>query len=132
MVSNNRSWSSLNFPSRLARPVVLLLLLTAHCSLLTGCRRDMQDQPKAIAYRESSFYKDGTGSRPLVEGTVARGYLRENREYYTGKKSVAVSSATPQTQAAPGAVASASNPYPDDVDTFPLQITKADLDRGQE
>src|SRR5437016_3742689 len=79
--------------------VLLLLLLTAHCSLLTGCRRDMQDQPKALAYRENSFYKDGTGSRPLVEGTVARGYLRPEREFYTGKKSAAPS-ATPQTQTA--------------------------------
>src|SRR5437764_10713830 len=67
--------------------VLLLLLLTAHCSLLTGCRRDMQDQPKTIAYRENSFFKDGTGSRPLVEGTVPRGYLRQEREFYTGKKS---------------------------------------------
>src|SRR5712692_3507559 len=69
-------------------PRLLCLLLTAHCLLLTSaCRRDMQDQPKAIAYRESSFYKDGTGSRPLVEGTVPRGYLREDREFYLGKKS---------------------------------------------
>src|SRR5437870_3173546 len=67
--------------------VLVFLLLTAHCSLLTGCRRDMQDQPKAIAYRENSFYKDGSGSRPLVEGTVPRGYLRQEREFYTGKKS---------------------------------------------
>src|SRR5690348_14462260 len=64
-----------------------VLLLTAYCLLLTAaCRRDMQDQPKAIAYRENSFYKDGTGSRPLVEGTVPRGYLREDREFYLGKK----------------------------------------------
>src|SRR5690349_7233552 len=73
--------------------VLVLLLLTAHCSLLTGCRRDMQDQPKAIAYRENSFYKDGTGSRPLVEGTVPRGYLRADRELYLGKKMTAA----PQT-----------------------------------
>ena len=45
----------------------------------------MQDQPKAIAYRENSFYKDGTGSRPLVDGTVPRGYLREDRAFYEGK-----------------------------------------------
>jgi len=46
----------------------------------------MQDQPKAIAYRANSFYKDGTGSRPLVEGTVPRGYLREDRSFFFGKK----------------------------------------------
>src|SRR5882724_5532486 len=116
--------------------VLVLLLLAAHCSLLTGCRRDMQDQPKAIAYRENSFYKDGTGSRPLVEGTVPRGYLRQEREFYTGKKSVAGTTAQeagkmpanrPQDVGAPGTTL-----YPDDVETIPMTITKADLDRGQE
>src|SRR2546421_8978118 len=115
-------------------PCLLLLLLTAHCSLLTGCRRDMQDQPKAIAYRENSFYKDGTGSRPLVAGTVPRGYLRQEREFYSGKKSGASTNATPQTQtAAPQNMSTnVTNLYPDDVDAIPMSITKADLDRGQE
>ena len=57
----------------------------------------MQDQPKTIAYRENSFFKDGTGSRPLVEGTVPRGYLRQEREFYTGKKAGVAPKATPQT-----------------------------------
>ena len=116
------------------RVLFLLLLLTAHCSLLTGCRRDMQDQPKTIAYRENSFFKDGTGSRPLVEGTVPRGYLRQEREFYTGKKAGVAPKATPQTQTAATQSAS-TNPmtlYPDDVETIPMLITKADLDRGQE
>src|SRR5437773_2546176 len=72
--------------SRRLRIVVSCFLLSAFCLLSSGCRRDMQDQPKTIAYRESSFYKDGTGSRPLVEGTVPRGYLREDREFYFGMK----------------------------------------------
>jgi len=116
-----------------ARVLCIGLLLTAHCSLLTGCRRDMQDQPKALAYRENSFYKDGTGSRPLVEGTVPRGYLRQEREFFTGKKSAAPS-ATPQTQTvAPQSTSTnATALYPDDVEAIPMTITKADLDRGQE
>src|SRR3954447_16920157 len=86
----------------------VIVLLTANCLLLTvACRRDMQDQPKAIAYRESSFYKDGTGSRPLVEGTVPRGYLREDRAFYLGKKATAQSTtSSPQT---PTAAASANS-----------------------
>ena len=95
----------------------------------------MQDQPKAIAYRENSFYKDGTGSRPLVEGTVPRGYLRQEREFYTGKKSTGTSTQVagkmpanrPQDVGAPAATL-----YPDDVDTIPMSIAKVDLDRGQE
>ena len=119
---------------RSSRVLVFCLLLSAFCLLLTGCRRDMQDQPKAIAYRENSFYKDGTGSRPLVEGTVPRGYLRQEREFYTGKKSGAGPNVTPQTQTArPQSIATnTATLYPDDVDTIPMSITKADLDRGQE
>jgi len=115
------------------RLILLLLLLTAHCSLLTGCRRDMQDQPKAIAYRANSFYKDGTGSRPLVEGTVPRGYLREDRSFFFGKKLTAGDlNKEQQNQQAPRPALNITNAYPDDVDMIPMQITKTDLDRGQE
>ncbi len=131
----------------LSRQVFLCLLLSAFCLLETSCRRDMQDQPKTIAYRESSFYKDGTGSRPLVEGTVPRGYLREDREFYLGKKATAATQTGPTlTQPAgaqatapsirlPNAPVTATNSaamYPDDVDAFPFVITKEALDRGQE
>jgi mono/diheme cytochrome c family protein len=69
----------------------------------------------------------------LVEGTVPRGYLREDRAFYLGKKATApttpASPQTPTTQLLP-----TTRPvlYPDDVDTIPMQITKEDLDRGQE
>lgn len=90
----------------------------------------MQDQPKAIAYRESKFYKDGTSARPLVDGTVPRGYLREDREYYFGKKA-----ARPGGSPTPALQANANNPaalYPDDVETFPIAIDRKVLDDGQE
>ena len=112
---------------------LLVLLLTAHCLLLTAaCRRDMQDQPKAKAFRENSFFRDGVSSRPLVPGTVPRGYLRADREFYFGKKANAATAA-PGTSTAP--TTGAMNPaalYPDDVETFPFPITKEVLDRGQQ
>src|SRR5262249_4181231 len=115
------------------RVVVFCLLPTAFCLLLSGCRRDMQDQPKAIAYRESSFYKDGTGSRPLVEGTVPRGYLRKDRAFYFGKKATAQPTpASPQTPPTQASANSQAGLYPDDVDTIPMKITKLDMDKGQE
>ncbi len=93
----------------------------------------MQDQPKSIAYRENTFYKDGTGSRPLVEGTVPRGFLREDRAFYFGKKPVAQPApASPQTPPTASSANSQAGLYPDDVDTIPMQLTKTDLDRGQE
>src|SRR5207237_2642923 len=125
-----------------------VLLLTAYCLLLTAaCRRDMQDQPKTIAYRESSFYKDGTGSRPLVDGTVPRGYLREDREFYLGKKATAATQTGPTVRQPAGAQATtpsirlpnahvpATNSapmYPEDVEAFTFVITTDNLDRVQE
>jgi len=110
------------------------LLLTAHCTLFSGCRRDMQDQPKAITYRENTFFKDGTGSRPLVEGTVPRGYLREDRAFFFGKKLSANDlnkEQQYQTQT-PQQTGNSATAFADDVDSIPMQITKNDLDRGQE
>ena len=122
------------FCSPVARRVVVYCLLpTAFCLLFSGCRRDMQDQPKAIAFRENPFFKDGTGSRPLVEGTVPRGFLREDRAFYQGKKATA--QPTPAAPQTPTVQASANNQaglYPDDVDTIPMQLTTTDMDRGQE
>jgi mono/diheme cytochrome c family protein len=99
----------------------------------------MQDQPRAKAYRENSFFRDGLSSRPLVPGTVPRGYLRADREFYFGKKSNAGTTTQPVTPGAttPAATtgAAATNPaalYPDDVETFPIPIDKAALDRGQQ
>jgi mono/diheme cytochrome c family protein len=99
----------------------------------------MQDQPKAIAYRESSFFRDGLSSRPLVPGTVPRGYLRADREFYLGKKANSGTVAPGQPAAAPAGSTSTSGAptypaalYPDDVETFPIPIDKAALDRGQQ
>jgi mono/diheme cytochrome c family protein len=119
----------------LASRVVLLFCLFTFAFFLSACRRDMQDQPKAKAYRESSFFPDGLSSRPLVPGTVPRGYLRADREFYFGKKSNTGTTAQPVP---PGAATPASTTgasaalYPDDVETFPFPITKEVLDRGQQ
>ena len=115
-----------------ASPCLLILLLTAHCSLLAGCRRDMQDQPKTIAYRQSSFYKDGTGSRPLVEGTVPRGYLREDRSFFFGKKLSASDLNKEQQYQRSQQTGNSANAFPDDVDTIPMQLTMDDMKRGQD
>lgn len=51
---------------------------------LSGCRQNMHNQAKAKTYRESDFFADGVGSRPLPAHTVARGELREDTTFYTG------------------------------------------------
>ena len=64
-----------------------LFLLTAMLlvAAASGCRYDMQDQPKYIALRESTFFKDGVSARPLEKGTIPRGYLRDDTYFWTGK-----------------------------------------------
>lgn len=123
------------------------LLLTAYSLLFSvGCRMDMQDQPRYEVYESSKFFKDGLSSRPLVEGTIARGYLHADKELYTGKidrsqASGATPAASPATSNAQGANAnSATNQSggttaqgdPNDVETFPFPITAEIVDRGQE
>ena len=58
------------------------LLLTA----LAGCRQEMYDQPKYKPLAESKFFADHRTSRPLPDGTVARGWLRADQKLYEGKE----------------------------------------------
>jgi mono/diheme cytochrome c family protein len=120
----------------------------AFCAFLwlisVGCRRDMQDQPKIKPLRGSSFFSDGLGSRQPIEGTIPRGYLRENVEFYTGKKAgAATASATtgqqqtanaqqPAPTAGSQTAAAQQNSFPDDVVDFPIPVTKEVVLRGRE
>ena len=124
------------------------VLLLGVCLAGAGCRRDMQDQPKMKPYRGTNFFGDGLSSRPPVDGTIARGYLRADKEFYTGKKDIRTASqaassgssqtGSPGTASAPTATAGGaaqsggSNPYPDDVDTFPFPISEDTVKRGRE
>lgn len=100
------------------------LVLKASCLVFlalfaAGCRQDMADlQPRYQPLQKTEFFEDHQASRLPVTGTVAYGrsftkadpdFLREDRHLYEGK-------------AADGLFAQ----------TFPFEITKADLDRGQQ
>jgi len=74
-----------------------------------ACRQDMHDQPKYIPLRPSDFFGDGRSERPLLEGTVARGHLKDDVAFYTGK---------------------GSDGKP--VDDFPFPVTKEVVERGRQ
>lgn len=78
--------------------------------LLTGCRLDMQVQPRYNPYSASSFFSDGRSERQPVTGTVSRSDILGGPEQvvYTGYIN--------------GQEATA----------FPFPITRAILDRGRE
>lgn len=75
-----------------------LVCLGALALTLLGCARgctssrppihivpNMDWQPKYQAQAESDFFYDGAAMRTPVPGTVARGHLREDATFYTGK-----------------------------------------------
>jgi len=83
-------------------------LLLAVAIVLAACRQDMHNQPRYKPLAGTEFFGDGRSARPEIEGTVARGHLRIDTARFTGKVNG------------------------QDVDTFPFQITREDLLRGQQ
>ena len=73
-----------------------------------GCRQDMHDQPKFEPLEATTVFANGAASRPMIEGTVARGLLRDDRLFYTGR--------TPEDQF---------------VSDLPMALTRDLLERGQ-
>jgi mono/diheme cytochrome c family protein len=61
------------------------VLMGAALLLAAACRQDMHDQPKYKALRGSPFFADGRASRPVVDGTIARGDLELDPARTTGK-----------------------------------------------
>ena len=83
-------------PTRVSHAVTTLIVVTT--LLLAGCVQErasekppihinpnMDKQPKYRPQDHSGFFADGATMRVPVEGTVARGELRDNSEYYIGR-----------------------------------------------
>ena len=115
---------------RVARFTFYFLLFTFYLAT-AACRYDMQDQPRYKAFKKSEFFSDNKAMRDLPEGTVARGFLRENKAFYTGKKEIVGTVAPVETTTdATGNTLVAS--FPDAIEEFPLPVTKELLDRGEQ
>ncbi len=89
--------------------VRVLSALCVFALALVGCRNDMHHQAKIKPFRESAFFADGSSARTLPEGTVARGFLREDAALTRGQ-----------------------GPDGKFVEKIPVEITRALLLRGQE
>lgn len=59
--------------------ITVLIVVSA-----TGCRRDMQDQPRYKPLRASRFFADSRSARPIPAGTVARDELNDLDVVHTG------------------------------------------------
>jgi mono/diheme cytochrome c family protein len=106
--------------------------------LLAGCRQEMAQQPSYRPLRPSAFFENGMSARPLVNGTVARGQLKDDVHLHEGKWPQEIQA---RLQAAGTVGAAAAAPFaamivdfqtPLYADAFPFPITRTELDRGQE
>lgn len=96
--------------NRGARRAFLTAALLLAGLALAACR-PQQQMANAPAYRpleSSEFYEDGMSARKPVEGTIARGQLRDDSLLYTGRLG--------------GQLA----------DAYPFEITRQELERGRE
>ena len=87
---------------------ILTVGFTVIIVVMNGCHLDMYDQPKFKPLSANRFFADSMASRPLVDGTVARGDAERDELLYTGRIN--------------GKVA----------DVFPFPITRDVLTRGQD
>jgi mono/diheme cytochrome c family protein len=85
---------------------LLALLSVVICTM--ACRQDMHNQPRYKPLAATTFFDDGRAARPAIDDTVARGQLHLDPARFTGKENGK------------------------DVDFFPIQITPADVARGQQ
>ncbi|MCA1589970.1 MAG: cytochrome c [Acidobacteria bacterium] len=127
----NGKLSIFSFPFSITPKRAYCLLLTAFFLLFAGCRYDMQDNPRYENYEKSDFFADGRASRDLPEGTVARGQLREDKTFYSGK--IATPNANVQVETTTDASGNTLvSSFPNDIDEFPMPMTKEIIDRGQD
>ena len=95
-------------PVERSATAVFLAVLLVTITLTSACRLDMHVQPRQNPLSRSDFFADQRSARPPVEGTVARGQLREDSYFYTGKIG--------------------NNPG----DVMPFPVTREVLERGRE
>ena len=93
---------------KLTRLVGRVHFLVLTVLALTCCRRGMVDQQHLKPLAEENFFGDGRGSRVPPAHTVARGELRDDEQFFTGKIGNELAA------------------------TFPVAITRQILVRGQE
>jgi mono/diheme cytochrome c family protein len=74
----------------IVHPLSSILVFVLALSALTACRQQMAEQPRYDPLEPSTFWADGQSARPLVEGTVARGELRDNEQFYAGGSANAI------------------------------------------
>jgi mono/diheme cytochrome c family protein len=96
--------SSARALSRIAAMLLVILVVISS----TACRKGMVDQQRLKPLSEENFFADGRGSRLPPAHTIARGQLRDDEQFFTGKIGEQLAA------------------------TFPMKLTREMLARGRE
>jgi mono/diheme cytochrome c family protein len=101
----------------------MLSLVLATAALAAACDENILDpmadrQPRAMRYKESTFYADGLSMRAPPEGTVPRERVTLNPRLTTGREP-------------DGPMQANAEPLPNYVTTIPLPVTRKLLDLGR-
>jgi mono/diheme cytochrome c family protein len=103
--------------------------------LLTGCRQEMADQPKYLPLEQSDLFADKQASRPLEPGTVARGHLQADDDFFTGTRPTDIRPAWVSALIGAGNGWNAlvlTVPMEEPVTEFPFPVTETVMKHGQE
>jgi mono/diheme cytochrome c family protein len=147
-----------------AKPPIMRLVaagwLVFCTAVLVGCAQNLSEQPRYKPLDPSEFFPDGASARQPVPGTVARGRLDNDPQFYAGKINTQPSQPTPGTNTqgqtgqtgngdqGNGAVPPGTTEQPgdpnsgamvqgivgvgEDTTTFPYPVTRSILERGHE
>jgi mono/diheme cytochrome c family protein len=85
--------------------VVTILVFSV---IVSSCRKGMVNQQHLKPLAEETFFRDGSGARPIPPHTIARGHLNEDQQFFEGKSG--------------GQLAT----------TFPASVTRQMIEHGRE
>lgn len=107
-------------------------LLVLSAAAAAGCQQKMADQPSYQRYEPAADFPHETSARQLPAGAVAREWVRAADPLATGLKAGSGSAAPAGEK--PSSVPPADAPTDPGrfVDAVPFELTREDLDRGQE
>src|SRR5437867_1568198 len=127
---------------------VRLMAWLLGCCLAAGCQQKMARQPSYKPLETCDFFADGRWPLGAVPGTVARGHLRTDTAFFTGRRKPVLgdlpigdlergaTTKQPDRDVKPPDEREAKLPgferNEDFVDVFPIPITKEVVERGRD
>lgn len=117
-------------------------ILCAAVIPISGCQQKMAAQPSYKTLEKSDFFDDGRSARPPLRYTVARGHLRIDRAFFTGRvdqppvEAAAPAEPPPEEnqdrQPLPQSGAAASDFAENSafVDRFPVEVSESMIEHG--